>query len=62
MNAEPDVTLPASDHKKATIAFCFVCKALSEGHMLNGKEFYFSTRLPLHTDSVVREAFGWQNN
>lgn len=43
--------------KKATIAFCFVRKALSEGHILNGKIFYFSTRPHVITDSVVREAF-----
>lgn len=43
--------------KKVTITFCFICEALSGGHILNGKVFHCSTRLPLHTDSVVREAF-----
>lgn len=52
MNAKTDVTLPALDHQQLSV----LCKALSNGHILNGKEFDFSARLPLHTDSTVREA------
>lgn len=57
MNAEPDVTLPALDHKESYCHFLFCMQAPSDRHILNGKVFYFSTRLPLHTDPIVSEAF-----
>ena len=36
------------------LSLSVLCEVLPDGHILNGIVFGFSTRLPLHTNSVVR--------